>query len=160
MINKIIGSAINYYKIDTQKSQTNIYGQSTNKTFFQNIKIMGLIEFEDYSTQNSQFGYNIFNKLKIRLDRQYMSKQIELYPCVGDIIQWNNSYYDISSVIQNQFIGGQTQQQNNWSIICQCILTKKSKLFIESLVQYTSQFDQDITSSNSIRVSKIKNEQR
>ena len=140
LINKIIGTSINYFKMNILQSKQNIYGQSLQKIYFQNIKIMGLVQFQDYRAQNGQMGYNVFNNLKLRLDRQYMI-QIDLYPQVGDVIQWNNQYYDISTVVQNQFIGGQTNQQNKWSIICQCSLTNKSRTNLQQIKSYVKNFN-------------------
>ena len=49
-----------------------------------------------------------------------------MYPEVGDILAWENAFFEISNVVENQFLGGQPEK--NYSLICNAHMTRKSKL--------------------------------
>ena len=48
---------------------------------------------------------------------------------IGDIIDWNSGYWEISSINESQFVGGQTSF--NHSVICNAFLVRMSHLNIE-----------------------------
>ena len=54
---------------------------------------------------------------------------LKLVPELGDIIEWNWAYFEISSVNENQLIGG--IQDNNWSVICDTFRIRFSQVNIE-----------------------------
>ena len=51
-----------------------------------------------------------------------------MYAEVGDIVFWENSYFEIDQVAENQFLGGQPEK--NYSLICNGHLARLSKLNI------------------------------
>ena len=48
---------------------------------------------------------------------------------IGDIVEWNSGYWEISSVNENQLVGGQTTR--NHSVVCNTFLNRISHLNIE-----------------------------
>ena len=48
---------------------------------------------------------------------------------IGDVVNWNNGYWEISSINENQLVGGQTDY--NHSVICNSFLVRISNLNIE-----------------------------
>ena len=48
---------------------------------------------------------------------------------IGDIIDWNSGYWEVSSISENQLIGGQTDY--NHSIVCNTFLNRIAHLNIE-----------------------------
>ena len=48
---------------------------------------------------------------------------------IGDIIDWNSGYWEISSINESQFVGGQTDY--NHSVVCNSFLVRMSHLNIE-----------------------------
>ena len=51
-----------------------------------------------------------------------------MYPQVGDIVLWENGYFELSNIVENQFLGGQPEK--NYSLICNAHMTRISKLNI------------------------------
>ena len=48
---------------------------------------------------------------------------------IGDVIDWNSGYWEVSSISENQLIGGQTDY--NHSIVCNTFLNRIAHLNIE-----------------------------
>ncbi len=134
LIVKIMGTTINYFKLNTQ-TISNLYEEGINKVFFPDVKIAGIISFSQASMQMTQIGTNFIQSMNLKFDRQYL-KQIGIYPQIGDVIQWNKNDYEITSVIQNQFVAGLTQEQYNWSFVCQCILISKRNTQLQEVRQF------------------------
>ena len=51
-----------------------------------------------------------------------------IYPQVGDVVLWENAFFEISNIVENQFLGGQPEK--NYSLLCNAHMTRKSKLNI------------------------------
>jgi len=56
-----------------------------------------------------------------------------IYPEIGDMIFFDQSYYEIDNTNEVQFLGG--QPENNYSIVCTAFMTRKSDLNIEQRVK-------------------------
>ena len=48
---------------------------------------------------------------------------------IGDVVNWNSGYWEISSINENQLVGGQTDY--NHSVVCNSFLVRISNLNIE-----------------------------
>ena len=55
-----------------------------------------------------------------------------IYPEIGDVIYFDNSYYEIDNTNEIQFIGG--QPDNNYSIVATTFMVSKSTLNIEERI--------------------------
>jgi len=56
-------------------------------------------------------------------------EQVSTYPEVGDIIYYDESYYEIDNVNDTQLVAGQPQYTT--SILCNAHLTRRSGIQIE-----------------------------
>ncbi len=65
------------------------------------------------------------------LDR-FMCEEKNSYPEVGDIIFFDNSYYEIDNTNEIQFVAG--SPDNNWSIVITAFEVSKSNLNIEQRI--------------------------
>jgi hypothetical protein len=77
-------------------------------------------EFDDFGPNRSQD--HVFKM------REKMLRQLEFYPEIGDVVSWNDRYYEIDNVIQEQLLGGQAEKSH--SIICNAHYTKYTSLNI------------------------------
>ena len=50
----------------------------------------------------------------------------DIYPQIGDIVAWENAYFEIENVVENQFLGGQPEK--NYSLLCNAHLSRNSKI--------------------------------
>lgn len=112
LIIKIIDTTVSVYKINSIQTAANLYGESLDKIYFPDVSVGALIQHDAPSVQMNQFGHNYLQAITVRFDRDII-KDINLYPEIGDIIQWNSNYYQISTAIQDQLIAGQQTQIYN-----------------------------------------------
>jgi hypothetical protein len=58
-----------------------------------------------------------------------MLEEKNIYPEIGDVIFWNEAYFEIDNTNEIQLVGGQTY--NNFSVVCSTFMVSKSSLNIE-----------------------------
>lgn len=130
LMGDIIENIIDIFKISPSETKTNIYGETaaeTGKWYFPAIKISALVERADMATSYDDFGPNRNQDYVFKM-REKMMRQLEFYPEIGDIVFFNDRYYEINSVISEQLLGGQSDK--NHSIICNAHYTKYTSLNI------------------------------
>jgi hypothetical protein len=130
LLSDIVQSIVTIYKIAVNETETNIYGEAAGgvgKHYYPGVNVESLIEFTDEETINGEFGPDRQKVVKFKFNERFM-QQINLYPEIGDIIFWDNLFFEIGNTNQSQYIGGQADKQ--LSIICDTFLTRMSGLTI------------------------------
>ena len=130
LLNKIIQTPVIVYKVHTE-SDTNIYNESPTKTYTKGIQIGCLIRHDPQSTDASEgFGPLVDQTITIAFHRDMIADR-GFYPENGDIVEWNEAYYMINMVVENQLVGGQVYK--NFSIVCTANMTQRDQLQIENV---------------------------
>ena len=129
LVDEVIQTALVLFKLNINETKVNIYGESTNKTWYPGVEVFGLIDKDPESVTYEGFGSDTNQIVVFKLDR-WMLEEKEIYPEVGDIIFWNSGYFEIDNTNEVQLVGGQTY--NNFSIVCTTHMVPKSSLNIES----------------------------
>ena len=101
----IIYQPVVIYKISAYDTEVNMYGETTD-------------EFGPDLQQTALFSF-------VRQSLVDISYVVE----IGDVIDWNSGYWEISSISENQLVGGQTDF--NHSVVCNTFLVRISNLNIE-----------------------------
>lgn len=128
LMNDIIQSLVVVYKFSASETVTNIYGEASGKSgkqYFPGTQHEAMIDFSDSNNKDEGFGPDKEQSVKFRFNERFM-RQANVYPENGDIIFWDDLYFEIYNVIQEQYIGGQYDKQ--LSIIVETHLTKISNL--------------------------------
>ena len=125
----IIYQPVIIYKVSAYDTEVNLYGETASgKVYKPGVQITCLVAAEDQTTTTDEFGPDfqqsgIFSFLRQSLvDISYVVE-------IGDIIDWNSGYWEVSSISENQLVGGQTG--NNHSVVCDTFLVRISNLNIE-----------------------------
>jgi hypothetical protein len=105
LINAIIDTEILYYKLIVEQSDSNIYGESEQKSFYNSILMPCIITKENKSATMDDYGHSYTRTAQFALSRDLL-ETATLYPEVGDIIFWDNEYYEIDNVESNQYFVG------------------------------------------------------
>ena len=125
----IINQPVIIYKVSVTDTEVNMYGEtSQGKVFKPGVQIVALINAEDQTTTTDEFGPDLQQNAEFSFIRQSLV-DINFVVEIGDVINWNNGYWEISSINENQLVGGQTDY--NHSVVCNTYLIRISHLNIE-----------------------------
>jgi hypothetical protein len=105
LINNIIQQSVGYYKIALDKTESNLYGESLNKTYNDPILVNCLIERTPQTWAETEFGADVIQDITVRFLRDILV-DINLVPEVGDVVLWQENYYEIAGIIENQLVVG------------------------------------------------------
>jgi hypothetical protein len=105
LINNIIQQSVGYYKIALNKTDSNLYGESLIKTYNDPILVNCLIERNAQTWAETEFGTDLTREINVRFLRDILV-DINLVPEVGDVVLWQEDYYEISGTVENQFVVG------------------------------------------------------
>jgi hypothetical protein len=125
LLNEVVETPVILYKLDIKKSPTNIYGEAPKKVYHAGVQVSCLINRQDKATTSDGYVLDFSQTSTFSFLRETL-KEKNIYPEVGDLIEYDSSFYEINNVVENQLLGDQPFL--NWSIICVCHLTKKSQL--------------------------------
>ena len=141
LISSVAEQVVGYYKISLESTSTNIYGESSDKVYKDPIKLNCLITRGNQVISANDFGQDLTRDASFAflkddmIDRSFMAE-------VGDIIFWQNDYYEVDTVRENQLFFGKDSDYNviedyhskygaSVSVICDAHLTRVDKLGIE-----------------------------
>ena len=125
----VIYQPVVIYKISAYDTEVIIYGETYGgKVFKPGVQVSALIDAEDQTTTTDEFGPDLVQNALFSFIRQSLV-DISYVIEIGDIIDWNSGYWEISSINENQLVGGQTDY--NHSVVCNTYLQRMSTLNIE-----------------------------
>ena len=125
----IINQEVIVYKVSVYDTEVNMYGEtSEGKVFKPGVQLVALVEADDQTTTTDEFGPDLQQQASFSFVRQSLV-DLSFVVEIGDVINWNDGYWEISSVNENQLIGGQTSYDH--SVVCSAFLVRISNLNIE-----------------------------
>ena len=138
LLQDIIEQEIAFYKLSINETHANIYGESSEKTFYDPIVMQCLITRGDQVFTTDDFGPDVARELNFAFLRDDFV-DLGLVPEVGDIIMLAEDYYEIDSIVENEYFFGKDPDHNyarsdkygkSISIRCSAHLTRADKLGI------------------------------
>ena len=105
LLNAVIDTEIEFYKLVVESSNSNIYGESENKSYYDSILIPCLITKDDKNSAMDDYGHTYTRSSKFAISRDILVKA-DFYPEVGDIVFWDNEYFEVDNVDANQYFAG------------------------------------------------------
>ena len=137
LIDNIIQTEIGYYKFVLADSIINVYGESEDKTYYEPLLISCLITKEDQVWNEREFGPDITQQMTFAFLKADM-KEKDLVPEIGDILLFNNDFFELNSLIENQFFAGKNpdnsmNKDTDGFGVSLSIIGKASKTRIESV---------------------------
>ena len=125
----VINQQVVIYKLSVYDTETNMYCETADgKVYKPGVQVTALIDAEDQTTTTDEFGPDLQQNAIFSFIRQSLV-DISYVVEIGDIIDWNSGYWEVSSISENQLIGGQTDY--NHSIVCNTFLNRIAHLNIE-----------------------------
>jgi len=118
----IIDQFVILYRTSVYETDTNMYGEaSEGKVYQTQLKIHCIVDAEDFDFQYTDFGPDNKQNVSFAFQRAYLV-EVNLKPDIGDILQWNEGYFEVNTYNENQLIGGNFD--NSHSIVVQAHLTR------------------------------------
>lgn len=128
LLGDIIQTEVTLFKMCGDQTTINIYGESkpsVGKQYYPGIDVVCLIKRADIDTTNDDFGPTrsqncIFTFLEKDLE------SVNFFPQNGDLILFNDRYYQADNIVQENFLGGQPSK--SFSIIVHTFYTSLSSI--------------------------------
>ena len=105
LVEDIISQEVGYYKIMLSDSPVNVYGEGMNKYFIGPVLIPCLIERGEFVKETTDYGLDTRRDVKFRFFKDHLM-EANVVPEVGDFVMYNEAYYEIDNVNENQYILG------------------------------------------------------
>ena len=84
LINSVVDTEIEFYKLSVEQSKSNLYGESTKKSFYDSILIPCLITKEGKTGTMDDYGHSYTRTAQFGISRDILERA-DFFPEVGDI---------------------------------------------------------------------------
>lgn len=129
LVNVFVDVPVVLYKLNIVASKKNVYGESTSKKWYVGVQVPCLISRQLNTAVKDGQTINIEQTAEFNFLRQEL-KDRNIYPEIGDIIDYNSLYFEIEQTNEIQLWAGQTM--HNHSIVASAHLTRASGLQLEA----------------------------
>lgn len=139
LLHDIVEQEILYHKLSLEDTDVNLYGESLSKSYWNAVKLNCLITRGDQIIDIQEFGPDLGREASFAFIRQDLVDKT-VVPEVGDIVEWQNDFFEVDTVRENQLFLGSDDSYNlqsstsgfgrSISIIVDCHLTRADKVGI------------------------------
>ena len=125
----IIDQFVILYRVSVYETETNMYGEaSEGKVYKQGVKLPCIVDASDFDFNYDDFGPDNRQSVSFAFQRAYLV-EVDLKPEIGDIMQWNDGYFEVDKFNENQLIGGNFD--NSHSIVVSATLVRRPTVNLE-----------------------------
>jgi len=140
VVENVVSQNCGYYKIKLEQTDTNIYGESMSKYYIGPVLIPCLIERGEFQFSKQTYGVDVARSVGFRFMKYHLVKA-NVVPETGDVVLYNEEFYKVDNVNENQFILGKdpnySYEENlelfgdSYSVILTCHLASPDSLGIK-----------------------------
>lgn len=105
LVEDIISQEVGYYKVKLNDTKPNVYGEAATKYFIGPVLIPCLIVRGEFTRETSDFGLDTERDVQFQFFKDHLI-EANVVPEVGDYVMYNEAYYEIDNVNENQYILG------------------------------------------------------
>ena len=114
LIDEIVGQSVDIYKVSIDNTDENVYGESTNKYYEVGFRVNCLIQFNEPEVIQEEFGADVNSSIEMYFQRNNLSSgSLNFYPEAGDIVDWNDFYWEINGTTEPQWIAGHPEYKHS-----------------------------------------------
>lgn len=139
IVEDIVSQQVGYYKIKLSDTPVNVYGEALTKYYIGPVLIPTLIVRGEFTRQGTDYGPDTMRSVDFRFFKDHLI-EADVVPEVGDVIMYNEAYYEVNNLNENQLILGKdpdysysTAVENfgqSYSIVLTCHYSSPDKLGI------------------------------
>jgi hypothetical protein len=125
LVTDIIDTSVAFYKIIKSSIDSNVYDENINIRNYNNpVLISAIIDRDPKNYKSEEFGVDYDENIKIAFFKPHLEEK-NIYIEIGDIIEYDNKYYELIPIQENQYFMG--KKSSTWfgeghgdsvSIIC------------------------------------------
>lgn len=110
-INDIIQQEIAYYKVSLKDTEVDIYGDVSEQGYIFEAPVLlnSLVYNRSQEDNTDEFGSTVRRQVSFAFLKSAFEER-ELLPEKGDVIVWQNLYFEVYNRVKNQFIFGKEDQ--------------------------------------------------
>ena len=106
LLENVISQQVGYYKYMLGDTEKNVYGEATSRYYIGPVLINCLIERGEFSAARKEsLGPDVNRDATFRFLKDHL-QDANVVPEIGDVIMYNELYYEVDNVNQNQLILG------------------------------------------------------
>lgn len=102
VMKKIISNEVAIYKVSLENTRTNIYNESVSKVYNPPVRVSCLVELQDKTTGGDDMALDFIKTSTFYFLRDDLV-DINLYVDEGDIIEWDNQYFEIDNIRRSNY---------------------------------------------------------
>ena len=111
LVHDLVEQEILYHKLSLEDTEVNLYGEALEKSFWNAVKLNCLITRGDQVIDIKEFGPDLGREASFAIIRQDLV-DVSILPEVGDIVQWQNDFYEVDTVKENSLFLGKDSNYN------------------------------------------------
>ena len=107
LIDEIVGQSVDIYKVNIDRTNENLYGESTTKYYDVGFRVNCLIQYNEPEIIQDEFGADLNSSIEMYFQRENLSSgSLNFYPETGDMVDWNEFYWEINGTSEPQLFAG------------------------------------------------------
>lgn len=135
LIEDIVGDLITYYPISKRFSEADFYGESKEKIVEQPVEAHALIRWEDQKNTTTEFGVDKEYSLTVYLLNEYL-KEVRLQPTMGDMVNYDDVFFEITSVSEPNLIYGKASERLGTKLQCVSVRDSSFSIVVSGAVEF------------------------
>ena len=125
----IIDQFVILHRVSVYETDTNMYGEASEGKVYQTpVKLPCIVDAGDFDFNYDDFGPDNRQSVSFAFQRAYLV-EVDLKPEIGDIMKWNDGYFEVDKFNENQLIGGNFD--NSHSIVVSANLVRRPTVNLE-----------------------------
>ena len=130
LIDELVGQSVDVYKVSIENTEENLYGESTTKYYDIGFRVNCLLLYNAQEVTQDEFGADVGGSIEMYFQRANLSSgSLNFYPEIGDIVDWNDFYWEIDGITSPKLIAGNPEYKHN--IVATAHRARLSSLQIE-----------------------------
>lgn len=151
LVYKLVDTEVGYYKFVLDQSRVNLYGEGISKVYYQPVRTPIYISRSPNDAVQTDAGIDAMVAIEFYILRDTMLT-LNIVPEIGDIINWDDKYYEIDNTTENQYFAGKNPDTwikgNNFggslSFVCNAHQVRESQLQLLDLNYGINNQDYDL----------------